>query len=225
MNRLTSQPSSRNWTASQSSSSGWLGGSPCAPKSSAVLTMPGAEELEPEAVDRHAGRQRVVRGDQPLGQAQPVDRRARRKRRQERGHAPADLLASLVVFAALEQERRLGLAGLLAKDQGRRDLLVELLPRLARPARASIAAARRTRAGLGVGVLDEVGRGARLVWASVRLDRSSATIAFTFAGKPAPALARCGPNPGGERIEESARPAASRSRCRPCPSRRCRRAG
>ena len=40
MNRFTSQPSSRNCTASQSSSSGWLGGSPCEPKSSAVLTMP-----------------------------------------------------------------------------------------------------------------------------------------------------------------------------------------
>ena len=40
MSRLTSQPSSRNRTASQSRSSGWLGGSPCAPKSSAVLTIP-----------------------------------------------------------------------------------------------------------------------------------------------------------------------------------------
>ncbi len=103
-----------------------------------------AEDLEPEAVDRHPGRQGVVGGDQPLGQAQAVDRRARGKRRQERGHGPADLLASLVVLAPLEQERRLGLAGLLAKDQGRRDLLVELLSRFARPPRASIAAARRS---------------------------------------------------------------------------------
>src|SRR5436305_2097958 len=37
---FTSQPSSRNCTASQSSSSGWLGGSPWAPKSSAVFTKP-----------------------------------------------------------------------------------------------------------------------------------------------------------------------------------------
>ena len=93
------------------------------------LDDPRAEDLEPEPVDGHPGRQRMVGGDQPLGQAQAVDRRARRKRRQERGHGPADLLASLVVFAPLEQIRRLGLAGLLAKDQGRRDLVVELLPR------------------------------------------------------------------------------------------------
>src|SRR5437016_3119753 len=37
---FTSQPSSRNCTARQSSNSGWLGGSPWEPKSSAVLTMP-----------------------------------------------------------------------------------------------------------------------------------------------------------------------------------------
>ena len=53
----------------------------------------GAEDLEPEPVDGHAGRQGMVGGDQPLGQAQPVDRRTRRQRRQERGHAAADLVA------------------------------------------------------------------------------------------------------------------------------------
>ena len=39
------------------------------------LDDPGAEDLEPEAVDGHSGSQRVVGGDQPLGQSQSVDRR------------------------------------------------------------------------------------------------------------------------------------------------------
>src|SRR5262245_29953789 len=38
--RFTSQPDSRNSVANQSSSSGWVGGCPCEPKSSLVLTMP-----------------------------------------------------------------------------------------------------------------------------------------------------------------------------------------
>ena len=40
MSSLTSQPESTNSVASQSSSSGWLGKSPCRPKFSLVLTMP-----------------------------------------------------------------------------------------------------------------------------------------------------------------------------------------
>ena len=39
-NFFTSQPDSRNSTASQSSNSGFTGRSPCAPKSSAVFTSP-----------------------------------------------------------------------------------------------------------------------------------------------------------------------------------------
>ena len=42
------------------------------------LDDPDAEELGPVAVDRHPGRQRVLRVDQPLRQRQPVHRRARR---------------------------------------------------------------------------------------------------------------------------------------------------
>ena len=38
------------------------------------LDDPRAEELRPVAVDRHAGRQRVVAVDEPLRQGQPVDR-------------------------------------------------------------------------------------------------------------------------------------------------------
>ena len=96
-----------------------------------------AEELEPEPIDGHASRQRVVGGDQPLGQAQAIDRGARRKRRQKRRHAALDLLALLVIFAALEQKRRLGLAGLFAKDQRGRELFFELLSDAARLARSS----------------------------------------------------------------------------------------
>ena len=59
--RFTSQPLSRNSTASQSSSSGCDGSSPVIPKSPAVRTMPGAEELLPEAIHRHARRERVIR--------------------------------------------------------------------------------------------------------------------------------------------------------------------
>ena len=46
--------------ASQSSSSGWLGHSPCEPKFSAVLTRPMPKELLPEAVDRDAGGERIA---------------------------------------------------------------------------------------------------------------------------------------------------------------------
>ena len=163
------------------------------------LDDPRAEDLEPEAVDGHPGGQGVIGGDQPLGQAQAVDRRARRQRRQERGHGPADLLASLVVFAPLEQERRLGLAGLLAKDQGRRDLLVELLSRLLgllelRSQRLD------DRTGLGIGVLDEVGAellglGFGPLGSLERDDRLHVRRA-----SPAPPPTRCGPNPGREGI-------------------------
>ncbi len=108
------------------------------------LDDPGAEDLEPEAVDGHAGGQRMVGGDQPLRQPQAVDRRARRQRRQERGHGPADLLALLVVLAPLEHERRLGIAGLLTEDQRRGDLLFELLSASSRPRPAWLAGARRS---------------------------------------------------------------------------------
>ena len=53
--------------------------------------------------------------------------RRREERRQERRHGTADFLTPLVIFASLEQKRRFGLAGLLAKNQGGRDLIVELL--------------------------------------------------------------------------------------------------
>ena len=69
---LVFQPDSRYRTASQSRSSGWLGGSPWVPKSSSVSTRPDAEDLSPEAIDGHAGRQRVPGIDQPPRQPEPI---------------------------------------------------------------------------------------------------------------------------------------------------------
>ena len=183
-----------------------------------------AEDLEPEPVDGHAGRQRVVRRDQPLGQPQPVERRARRQRRQERGRRPADLVAPLVVLAALEDVGRLGLARLLAEDQGRRDLVVDLLAlllglrelrvqRVERPGASSRRRARRSR------------RSSSFFWASVRFDRSTARIGLEVVGQARAAVGAAGPDPGRRASRRAGRPGASRSRSRPGPSRPCRRAG
>ena len=80
---FTSQPDSRNSTASQSSSSGCDGASPCDPKSSAVFTMPVPKTLLPKAIHGHARREGIRFVDQPLRQAEPVsweDARHWRKR-------------------------------------------------------------------------------------------------------------------------------------------------
>ena len=126
MNRFTSQPSSRNWTASQSSSSGWLGGSPCEPKSSAVLTSPVPKTWSQNRLTAT----RAVKGW--FGATSHCARPSRlsgapgRRRRQEGRRCPADLVAPLVVLAAVEQERRLRFATPLAEDQGCRNLAVDL---------------------------------------------------------------------------------------------------
>ena len=104
---LTSQPERTNSAASQSSSSGWLGGSPWAPKSSTRLHQPGAEEHLPVAVDRHPRRQRIGRIDQPAGQAQPVGlRRSSGPARKTPRHAGLDPRPGLVVLAADQHVRR-----------------------------------------------------------------------------------------------------------------------
>ena len=69
---LTDQPSRTNRSARSSSSSGWVGRSPSAPKLSTEATMPAAEDVVPDAVDRDPRRQRVGRvGDLP-GELQPA---------------------------------------------------------------------------------------------------------------------------------------------------------
>ena len=74
MSFFTSQPDSRNSTASQSSSSGCEGGFSLRSEILRSLHNPGAEQLLPKPVNRHAGRQRIGRIDQPLRQAQPIAR-------------------------------------------------------------------------------------------------------------------------------------------------------
>ena len=65
--RASSCPSpSRYSAASQSSSSGWLGGSPCVPKSPLVFTSPMPKNCCQRRFDRDAGRQRVLRRDEPV---------------------------------------------------------------------------------------------------------------------------------------------------------------
>ena len=88
-NCFTSQPDSRNSTASQSSNSGCDGSSPVTPKSPLRADEAGAEHLLPEAVDRDAGRQRILRPQQPLGEAEPVARQVGRHRRQRMRAWPA----------------------------------------------------------------------------------------------------------------------------------------
>ena len=65
-------------TASQSSSSGWLGYSPWAPKSAGVRDEAGAEEDLPEAVHGDARGERVLAHRHPLGEAEAIGRRVRR---------------------------------------------------------------------------------------------------------------------------------------------------
>ena len=158
MNRLTSQPSSRNCTASQSSSSGWLGGSPCEPKSSAVLTMPGAEDLEPEPVDRHPGRQRVVRA-RPASWASPsrLTGAPGGSGGRNAGVARPTLSRRWSYSPRLRMKAGLSSPPSLAEDQGRRDLLVDLPCAPARPCASWARSGSNDRACPGVGVLDEVG--------------------------------------------------------------------
>ena len=74
---LTSQPLSMNSQASQSSSSGCAGRSPCEPRSSSVLDEPVAEELLPEAVHEDAGGQRIVAARRANGPGRAASGRVR----------------------------------------------------------------------------------------------------------------------------------------------------
>ena len=66
--------------------------------------QPRAEDLLPEAVDHHAGRQRMLGPDQPLRQAKPVLGQVGRHRRQCVGRVRLDRVAALVVLAAVEHD-------------------------------------------------------------------------------------------------------------------------
>ena len=67
--------------------------------------QPAAEERVPLAVDRDPRRERVVGGDEPVCQRQPVSRPARRQLREERGHGSRHLLLGLRVFATVVEKR------------------------------------------------------------------------------------------------------------------------
>ena len=92
------QPCSMNSTASQSSSSGCVGGVPLRPKSKTVGDQRLAEVPRPDVVDRDAGRQRVAPVGHPAGQRGAPAGAGRRERlvarrlglqvRFERLHAP-----------------------------------------------------------------------------------------------------------------------------------------
>ncbi len=88
------------------------------------------EELLPEPVHRHPRGERVLRGHQPLCQAEPVGRSALRGGRQPLGHLRADLLALEGVFTAL-QDMGLPRFRAILHHQGRGNGLLqvrELLP-------------------------------------------------------------------------------------------------
>ena len=114
---------------------GATGSSPCEPKSSAVLTRPGAEEHLPVAVDGDAGGQRVLGSTQPLRQAEPIGRWRRPGQRRQRRRACRRVTFSpfLSYCAADEDERVARLRHLLHHHRvGDRPFLV---PRSASAAR------------------------------------------------------------------------------------------
>ena len=90
------------------------------------LYQPGAEELLPEAVHRHARSQRMLRADEPLGEVEAVGRAGLGQRREHGGDVRPDLLAGLVVLAAQHHEAVAGLLQILP-DESRRDGLVEVI--------------------------------------------------------------------------------------------------
>src|SRR5262249_18275181 len=84
-------------------------------------------DLLPEAVDRHPRRQGMAPINQPARQAESVARQPLGQRRQKRWRVATDLLALLIVLAALQDVRRLRLLRLL-EDQRRRGRSFDFLP-------------------------------------------------------------------------------------------------
>ena len=85
----------------------------------ARLDEAAAEEARPEPIHRHAAGQRVVRVDQPAGQAQAVGRLPGRQRVQLRRHAGLDRLAEVLEVAAEHDVRRPRLRQLLHHQRRR----------------------------------------------------------------------------------------------------------
>ena len=104
MSRFVDQPSSINSQASQSSSSGCVGGVPRTPKSLGVATKRRAEQVSPHAIDPHARRERIVAAGDRLGHFAPAAAVLKRLRlcvrRQAREKPPLDLRAPAARIAA-----------------------------------------------------------------------------------------------------------------------------
>ena len=115
--RFTSQPDSRKSTASQSSNSWLTGDFPVDAEILGGLHQPGAEDLLPEAVHRHAGGERMLGPQQPLGETEAVPRQLGRHGRKERGRRRLDFFPPLVVIAA-EEHVGLGRLGALLHHVG-----------------------------------------------------------------------------------------------------------
>ena len=101
-----SQPERTNSVASQSSSSGWLGRSPCEPKSSVVLTSPSPKNICQCAIDGHAAVSGLAGStSQRANPSRFLGRPAGSGGRQA-GHAARDLLAGVIVLPADQDVRR-----------------------------------------------------------------------------------------------------------------------
>ena len=72
MNKRKSHPSSMNCTANQSNSSGWLGSSPCVPKSELVLTKPVPKNCCQIRLTITREVRGVIVSNQPIGQIQAI---------------------------------------------------------------------------------------------------------------------------------------------------------
>ena len=98
-----------NSAASQSSSSGCAGHSPCEPRSSSPLEMPAAEKLAPQTIDVHARSERIARRDQPVGQIEPCGAPpARIELAQKHWNGGLHDVAGFVHPVAARQNARLG---------------------------------------------------------------------------------------------------------------------
>ena len=89
------------------------------------LHQSGAEQLLPEPIDRHAGRERVTRVGEPQRKAEPVAWQVRPHRWQHGWRHPLDLGPARVVLATLKHER-VAWFGTLGHHQRRGDVLLGL---------------------------------------------------------------------------------------------------
>ena len=105
---LTSQPERTNSVASQSSSSGWLGGSPWAPKSSTVFTSPVPKSICQSRLTATRAVSGLAGSTSQRARPSRSGRRRRGQRRKTGRDAGLDPRPGLVVLAADQDVRRRG---------------------------------------------------------------------------------------------------------------------